>query len=144
MHEAVTSAAWFHPERVINGYFGITRPQLAFARAMQAGRLLADQVVILVFPGGNALLQPPGRPASPAPRLRGITRIAVLRLDFDSRAAPGLVRGDEFGRINAKQLGLLDEFLPELIAEFVPFGIELVLDRLGKFRELLEGKFLEP
>jgi hypothetical protein len=35
-------------------------------------------------------------------------------------------------------------FLPELFANFVPFGIELALDRIGKFRQLLEGKFLEP
>jgi hypothetical protein len=62
-------------------------------------RVLPDQVVILVFPGGNALLQPLGHPASPGPRLRGITRIAVLRFDLATVAQLG--RGQELGRGSA-------------------------------------------
>src|ERR671924_333965 len=109
---------------------------------MQAGEVLPDQVVILVFPGGDALVEPLGRPAPTAPCLRGITRVAVLRLHFASRASSALARGKKFDRIDAKQARLLDELLSKLFADFVPFGTELVLDRIGKFRELLEGELL--
>src|SRR5919204_380295 len=98
-----------------------------FVQAMQGRRLLPNQVVIFVFPGGDALLQPFRRPASPAPGLRGIPCIAVLRLHFAAIDPPSVTR-KEVDRIDTKQTGLLDQLLPELFADFVPFGVELVLD----------------
>jgi starch phosphorylase len=69
---------------------------------MQAGGPLPDQVDLLVFPGGDALLQPFGRPASPAPRLRRIARIAVLGLHLTAIDAR-LVGGEEIDRIEASR-----------------------------------------
>ena len=62
--------------------------------------MLLDQVVILLFPSGDALLEPPGRPASPAPRQR-IMRVAVLRLHL-AAIDPRLVAREEVDRIDAK------------------------------------------